>query len=1213
MRKTFFMTVLCLFLFNTVLAQSDLEQMYRPLIERGEELKRAGEYENALDCFDEAIRLLDADLADDDTLNYSNAHLYWFVGLDYCDMGSFSQDDKYYAKALNAFAKEAEIAKRYEGERSEYYADAIHYMGKAYYDLGDCRNAVTCFETELDILLDSIDEYDPELDYLYEKMATCYVVLEDYANAVVLLERRMVILKSGEGDEFDIIEVLDLLGESYDGLGQFNKARDTYGTLIKLYSSEYGENDEDFGHYLDYYANCCMNLSLYEEAKDGFAQAIAVMESLGDERLYKYTITMMTGMSLCLYHLKQYEDVVYWLDRKNSTLQKIKVDSTLSNDELSLKALCFYEMKDYERSVAIYLQVLDKENKGSDDLSRLFTIYNIASCYTKLENNRMAIQYYEKALPLLRNTGERETVDVEYIACLRKIGASYCSLGEYDQAINYLTSALGLAEDILGNQSDECAFLLNHLGMCYIGTKELDKSIDVLSKALAIMKDASIYNNLGEVYDEMGDYQKAVDCLDKALEMALQDMENEDNKSTYATAILNLGSIYMSSMEYDKAIACFEEAYRVNTELYGKKRSTIATSLNNLSVAYGQIGNLEKSLEYGRKALEILHDLHGDVHPHIASTLDNMGTVYLDMKDYEQAEGWLLRALDMDIKCFGENHPFQYATVYYHLGLVYQGLGRKKEMSENFIRYSQLIKEEVLEKFSYMSHLERTLYWYKYDWFFTRNMPSYADILQDDEKFVCATYDGLLFSKGLLLNAEIEVRNMILDSGDVESLDLFNQLQNCKRQLLKVYEKPIAERGADVDSLENLANSIEKELQRRCASYGDLTRNMNVDWKQVQSNLRDGEIAIEFMEVPLRNDSTFYCALTLKKDYEAPHFVELFAAFETRDHDLYDLVWKPLETELAGMKTVYFSAAGELYRLPIEYADKGQWTLNEHLDLFRLSSTRQIAVDYEKRTVTSAVVYGGLVYDSGKHGHLAEARGHVVTDYSVGYLQGTLTESKVISQLLEEAQIETNLVVGEEGTESSFKALSGKGVDVIHVATHGFYWTEEEAENAGEILRRNELMLDGGFVQARSQENYDLSRSALLFSGANEALNEDYRHRDGIEDGILTAKEISNLNLRGADLVVLSACQTGLGKISGEGVSGLQRGLKMAGVKTILMSLWNVDDRATQILMVEFYRNYVAGKSKLESLKTAQKTVKDTPGFGDFRYWASFVLLDGDD
>ena len=213
----------------------------------------------------------------------------------------------------------------------------------------------------------------------------------------------------------------------------------------------------------------------------------------------------------------------------------------------------------------------------------------------------------------------------------------------------------------------------------------------------------------------------------------------------------------------------------------------------------------------------------------------------------------------------------------------------------------------------------------------------------------------------------------------------------------------------------------------------------------------------------------------------------------------------------------------------------------------------------------------------------------------VGYLQGTLTESKVISQLLEEAQIETNLVVGEEGTESSFKALSGKGVDVIHVATHGFYWTEEEAENAGEILRRNELMLDGGFVQARSQENYDLSRSALLFSGANEALNEDYRHRDGIEDGILTAKEISNLNLRGVDLVVLSACQTGLGKISGEGV------------------LWNVDDRATQILMVEFYRNYVAGKSKLESLKTAQKTVKDTPGFGDFRYWASFVLLDGDD
>ena len=126
------------------------------------------------------------------------------------------------------------------------------------------------------------------------------------------------------------------------------------------------------------------------------------------------------------------------------------------------------------------------------------------------------------------------------------------------------------------------------------------------------------------------------------------------------------------------------------------------------------------------------------------------------------------------------------------------------------------------------------------------------------------------------------------------------------------------------------------------------------------------------------------------------------------------------------------------------------------------------------------------------------------------------------------------------------------------------------------------------------------------------------RHREipeGSDDGILTAKEISNLDLFGVDIVVLSACQTGLGDISGEGVYGLQRGFKKAGVNTILMSIDKVDDEATRILMVEFYKNLMNGKTKHQSLRDAQKYLRsvDNGKYDDPKYWASFIMLDGID
>lgn len=1228
----FFVLLFCLVTFNVSFAQSDFwrDDITRWL-NQGEDLRRSNDMEGADACYEKVYDIIESDkdkILQNDGLDYYRVKPLWFVGLGYRDMGLATQESYYYSKAVRAFSKMAELYMQIEGERSTEYADALHDVGSTYYTMKDYSNAAVCFDKELNILLDSLDVFNSEFETLYEDLGICYYETENFEEAVRYFERELVILKREYGEDDDsLIDVLDLLGECYEELKQFDKAKQAYEKLLSIYAVEIGDTNEYYADYLSYYAGCCYSLGEFNEAKEAYLLSIAIMDTIDDEVHHWYSAVTMNGLTICLYKLGEYENAIYWMDRRLSELQKTNGRESATINDIAFKGLCYFEMKEFQKAVEVFLQTLDIEKEQGAEDSYLLTLYQIAACYSMMEKYSLAIQYYEEALSLIKPI--RETSDAEYIACLRKIGNAYRSMGDYDKAINYLTRALELSKVVHGDNNNFYALILNDLGMCYLDINELDNSIELFKNVLDITQNSTIYNNLSEAYKEMGDYQHAVFYLDEALKLLgdslvkknnaalLNDVEIKRAKS-YCSIINNLGSIFIYSGEYDKAIVCYEEVYNTEVEFYGQRHSAVTTTLNNLSVAYSRNGEYERALEYGQKTLEILHELYGDDHPRIATTLSNMALDYIAMNNYEEAKTYLLHALEMNKRIFGEDHAFQYDNVYYNLGNLYHGLGMKKEMSDCFIRYSQIIKEEVEEKFSYLTNKERAFYWNKYNWFFTSNMPSYANMLRDDSDFICATYDGLLFSKGLLLNAETGLRDLILDSGDEESQGLFDRLQYCRNLVAKEYEKPIADR-LNVDSLEILSNTLEKDLQKRFASYGELNRNLNVDWKQVQSRLGTNDLAIEFLEVSLSSDSSYYCALTLKKDYKSPHFVELFTASNMNDIDLYDLVWKPLETELDGVENVYFCPAGELYWLPIEYANNGQGSLNERLNLYRLTSSRQIVAKKQRPEIKNAVVYGGLNYDMGIEGLVvedrtsAEDRGVVVTDYSVAGLEGTLVEANSIYTMLKEAKIDVSLVVGENGTESSFKDLSGHDVSLLHVATHGFYWTKQDASEVGEILERYDLMMYNDYELGPSQEDYDLSRSAILFSGANNALREGYMAMEGVEDGILSAKEIANMNLRGTDLVVLSACQTGLGEISGEGVAGLQRGFKMAGVNTLLMSLWNVDDQATQILMAEFYRNYVVGESKTTALKLAQKKVKETPGFEDPKYWAAFVLLDGID
>ena len=192
-------------------------------------------------------------------------------------------------------------------------------------------------------------------------------------------------------------------------------------------------------------------------------------------------------------------------------------------------------------------------------------------------------------------------------------------------------------------------------------------------------------------------------------------------------------------------------------------------------------------------------------------------------------------------------------------------------------------------------------------------------------------------------------------------------------------------------------------------------------------------------------------------------------------------------------------------------------------------------------------------------------------------------------------------MISGKSKQESFKQLSGHSPEVIHIATHGFFLEDER-----EVKRT-------GFMQALSKSNdqvlYNpLLRSGLLMAGANRAWNNEDVIPD-IEDGVLTAEEIAHMNLSNTQLVVLSACETGLGEVkNSEGVFGLQRAFKLTGVETLIMSLWKVPDQATSLLMTSFYSNWLNGKTKHQAFRNAQKALRQT--YPEPYYWAGFVMMD---
>lgn len=890
-------------------------------------------------------------------------------------------------------------------------------------------------------------------------------------------------------------------------------------------------------------------------------------------------------------------------------------------DEGAYKEALDYAEKTYQKEFSkdgaspffllTYLYEHTRYGLNKDLTAKYGAIINYAYCLRFNDNATKAESLYNTALEISESAPLKEKVNYKVFPTL-SLAELYLDQGKYGDAELYFEKLLGQTNQ-LESEDVEYVCLAQDIFAAYAekvgdfnkATRLQIKNLELYEKS-DLSKKSSIYLTrlilAAYCHIRLGDMNSAGELVAKAQKIA----ENKKKKEIYLV-FLGLKATYCNiAAATDHGLEKVLEKgwwYKVrhffSKEKPLKERFTIEAEscLKEMTDKYEDLGN---ELAYSR-------------------SLSALASFYLRQSNYGEAQKQFTKSLQVF-----EPHKGEYQESYYNIllwSLITDLFNNNKDkvaaslsqvenyylqnLTANFL----LLTEE--EKESFISKIERRMSYIN---------AAYININSPETRI--KLYDNVLATKNIALYSNQHIRQIVSFSEDSIRMSYYNLLKQKEAyEVLKSYS------SINQDRLENEIRLREKNMVR-CISKLPSYRPFNprsVKWTDVRNSLQDEEAAVEFINV---SDGTFsqgksnYFALLLTKHSTSPELIPLFreedlmkvlnkgGAVKERTDSIYlneitrmqDMIWTPLETHLGSTKKVFISLSGLLHRIsfPALLADKSY-------DYELVGSTRQITMARnESLRRKSIALYGDIDYDSDQN------RKNGIKDHGPNsgqtILSGERGKFERLKYSMEEIEAIQNLFktsgssiaelfTDTLATKSSFMNLKGKNFSMIHLATHGFYFNSNSVADAGGMF--------SDFGQANTLVDNPLSRCGLLFAGANNT-----SRGSGKNDGVLTALEISRLDLSNVDLVVLSACETGLGDIQGsEGVKGFHRAFTMAGAGNTLISLWKVSDEHTSELMTLFYKHLLNGQSNTRSLKMAQLEMKKR--YASPFYWAGFVLVEG--
>ncbi|MCB9273485.1 MAG: CHAT domain-containing protein [Lewinellaceae bacterium] len=835
-----------------------------------------------------------------------------------------------------------------------------------------------------------------------------------------------------------------------------------------------------------------------------------------------------------------------------------------------------------------------------------------------------------------------------YAENLQSLAMIFNRMGDYPAAEGYFTKAKSALAETVGTTHPAYAACLLDFAINYQLLNDFSKAeallvesmeITVKTKGKASTAYAQNAEGLANLYTRMGNFEKA-----RPLYLECKEIQEKNFGKThpkYGASLANLAGNYYMAGDLAQAENYSEQALGILENTVGKGHYFTMSIMQNLSMLYEEQGKYAEAEPMMEEVLELLEKNFGTGHPGYAVSLMNLAHLKLTLGHYAEAEQYFRQGLEIFENASGKE-TLEYTNCLNGLISLKAKTGEHEEALALLRKMGTWQKRIIARGAQHLTESEMAAYLPLFSDYFNQYFSTLEKLRPTRGAATAEAFDDAIFYKGYLLENASRVKKFSIQDPTLSAQ--YEELAALQTALAAEYAKPPAARSG-IAEMEELANAIEKKLVASATGYREIFQQ--VTWQEVQQNLQPGEAALEFIHYNFfaagqMTDNIRYAAIVLRAGSEFPDFVPLF---EERDlagllegerggriqsinqlylfgqnqpgSSLYALLWQPLETALSGARTVYYSPTGLLHRLNLEaIQNENGAVLGGRFQLIKMGSTRQLAMPGQVvAAVGSAELFGGIEYGpdspsenlagsatypsqglAGRNAAPADSTTLRLRGEKWDYLSWTKTEIEAIGLLTEGAGIPTTLYTGPEGSEEAVKKLgsSQPSPRILHLATHGYFFPspEETAENGA------------GFQSSE----HPMIRSGLILAGGNYAWKNGEPIRPGADDGILTAYEIAQLDLSQTELVVLSACETGLGDIRGnEGVYGLQRAFKFAGAKYVLMSLWQVPDFQTQELMTAFYYNWLEeGMDIPAAFRNAQAELRRK--YPSPFLWAGFVL-----
>jgi CHAT domain-containing protein len=847
--------------------------------------------------------------------------------------------------------------------------------------------------------------------------------------------------------------------------------------------------------------------------------------------------------------------------------------------------------------------------------------------------------YLQQALKLRKElTGEN---DLDYCHSLNNLAVLYKETDRYDEALKRYKQVISIYKNIFGEKNPNYLTSLSNLAALYRVMGNYAESLPLNKQILEARKELfgeshpdylASMNNLGINYMYMGNHETALLLYDKILQ-TFKTMAGENNNE-YANALNSKGIVYIRMEAFDKALPYFEKSLVIRRELFGEEHPDYLVTLNNLALTHLALNNFAKANKLYSQAVEIAKTIFGEDSPKYAGILNNLAILKMKTNHFEEAEALNNQILSVYRAAYGTNHPNYIETLSNFANLNWGNHQRTKSFQQRVLIKNWAV-EQINKQFPVLSEQQKEAFFYNNLQIFLRQYTTFS--IETERADTKDFYNTLIATKGVLMQSTQKMKMRILSSKDTALIELFNSWMEKKNEIIQaseMSETQLKENGIDLFALTESIEKLENQLLKKSDAFKDITAKKTVSWQDIQKKLKSNEAAVEIVRIhkygiektatdtsdtekapdfPVysiygETDTVYYAALIVKKKSKQPEIVLLkngndlekkfinyqknAILYRREDAVSYNEFWKPIADKLKGVQKVFFSPDGVYNQISLntlQNPDTKRYVLDE-IELHLVTNTKDLlSFGRSENKNLKAELLGYPFYDlktqnasESRRRELEEDTTRAFTNFQkVGMLPGTKKEVEEISKILKLKNYALNILTEKNATEENIKKVQNP--KILHISTHGFF-------------------IDG---KEKNKNINPMLRSGLLLTGVSDYTRAEIKPET--EDGVLTALEAANLELDGTDLVVLSACETGLGDVKGgEGVYGLQRAFKVAGAKTIVMSMWKVDDEVTQKLMITFYQKFAEYNNARKAFKEAQSEIKNQ--YPEPYFWGAFVM-----